>query len=265
MKTEFTPFEDFKMCALLGNFARRTARAAGLLALLNAGAALADVVPQSGTFLTGFGGDKLDLVVNGSLSTVQVSGTTRVSTCLHHVAGSSPISSIIDGSSNTIKFGPSLFITLQVGTSLGNVPINQIRDGTSNTIFFPEISADSGCFSGETAIVDIGNAIVDGSNNTLNFGELSSFDICFRGARVGRISDGTSNTIQFGEVQTSPVCFEDVRVAPAADAGGAVPEPGSAALLLLGLGLLSRASRQAATKSLWHASAGIRVSRKLSK
>lgn len=251
MKTEITPFTSFNLCAQLGHFARRTARAIGLLTVLNASAALADVVPQSGTFLTGVSGDKFELLVNGSLSTVQVSALTRISTCLHHVSGTVLVASIADGSSNIIKFGPTLSLTLQVGTSVGNVPINLIRDGTSNTIFIPENVPDSGCFAGETEIINLGSTPLDGSTNTLTFGELSSFDICFRSARFGRIVDGTSNTIQIGEVETNPVCFSDVRLAPAADAGGTIPEPGSAALLLLGLGLLSRASRKAATASFW--------------
>ncbi len=215
----------------IGKSSRRLALAAGLLLLVPATFVWADVLPPIGVYLTGFGNGTVSFITDGTSNTIQFTEQTRVATCFDHVVGSAPLSSISDGSSNTIKFSSSLFLTVQVGQSLVNQPIGNIRDGTSNTIFIGENEPDARCFAGETEIVDIGNAIVDGTSNTIEFGEGSSFDICFRSVRVGRIVDGTSNTILFGEVSSSPICFEDVRVAAAA----AAPEPGTLALLALGL------------------------------
>ncbi len=221
------------MKSTIGKCSRRLALAAGVLLLVPATFARADLLPPIGTYLTGFNSGTASFIHDGTSNTIQFTEQTRVATCFRHVVGTAPLHGITDGSSNTIMFGPSLFLTLHVGQSLVNQPIGNIRDGTSNTIFLGEAAPDARCFAGETEIVDIGNAIVDGSSNTIEFGEDSRFDVCFRSVRVGHIVDGTSNTIQFGEVSASPVCFEDVRVAATTTA--AAPEPGTLALLGLGL------------------------------
>ncbi len=59
--------------------------------------------------------------------------------------------------------------------------------------------------------------------------------------------DGGTDTPDFAEL----VGFADLRPAPDNEAGGAVPEPGRAVLLMLGLGLLSSITRKVATASFW--------------
>lgn len=214
--------------------------ACGLL-VLAVPVARADAIPSGANYLTGFGGGTATFITDGTSNTIQFGEQTRLATCLDRVVidGGAPLSSITDGTSNTIIFGPLLFLTLRVGQSLAYQPIGNIQDGTSNTIIVGENEPTRRCFSGDTEIIDIGNATVDGTSNTIEFGENSRFDVCFRNVSVGRIVDGTSNTIAFGEVTGDPVCFADVRVGTPATA--TVPEAGTLGLLAIGLaGLLTR-------------------------
>ncbi|WP_374682027.1 hypothetical protein [Accumulibacter sp.] len=229
------------MKSIVDRASRRLMLACGLL-VLALPVVRADVIPSGTTYVTGFGSGTATFVTDGTSNTIRFGEQTRVATCLDGVIGrDAPLGSIVDGSSNTIIFGPSMFLSLQVGQSLAYQPIGNIQDGTSNTIFIGENEPGRRCFSGETAIIDVGNAVVDGTSNTIEFGENSRFDVCFRQVSVGRIVDGTSNTLEFGEVMSSPVCFADVRVGTPAVA--TVAEGSTLGLLAIGLAALARRRR----------------------